>query len=278
MIVNKGIRNIALSGIALGAIFAQGAEAAALKPHRAIYDFEIGRNERNSGYTSAEGRLAYEITGSTCEGWAISYRFASRYVQSEGTIQLSDTQMTSWEAGDASELRINQKQFYDNALSSESKIIVKRPSVGAAAEGEITVPAPKTFSLSGDTLFPVIAQAKLIDAAVAGEARYTGQVFEGTDSEKPYRVISLIGKKKSSDIHSADAKKPDAAPLKSLPSWAFSTSYYPAVDDGTDQPIYQSHYTMYDNGVATDLMFDYGTYTLKGSLTKLDMLDVQSCE
>jgi hypothetical protein len=271
-------RSLVVSLAALGTLCSAQAMAAALKPHRAVYDFEIGRNERNSGYTAAEGRLAYEITGSKCEGWSISYRFASRYVQSEGSIQLSDTQMTSWEAGDGSELRINQKQYYDNALSSESKIIVKRETPESVAKGEVTVPAPKQFELSAETLFPIMSQAKLIDVAAAGETRYTGQVFEGTDSEKPYRVVSLIAKKKTDSVHSADAKSAEAAPLKTLPSWSFTTSYYPSVDDGTDQPIYESHYTMHENGVATDLMFDYGSYTLKGSLNKLVMLDEQACE
>ncbi len=252
--------------------------AAPLAAHRAIYDFEMQNNQRSSGYSSAEGRLAYEITGSSCDGWSINYRFASRYVQAEGNVQLNDTQLVSWEAGDGSEMRMNQKQYFDNKLTSENKIALKRAAVDGEADGEITLPAQKTFKLSADTLFPVLFQTRLLDEASSGKSRNTSLVYEGTDGENPYRVISLIGKKKVSDENSTDASLKDAAPLKSVPSWAITTSYYTAGDKQADQPLYQSHYNMYENGVSTDLKFDYGNYTLKGTLKKLELFPMTPCQ
>jgi hypothetical protein len=252
--------------------------AAPLAAHRAIYDFELKDNQRSSGYSAAEGRLAYEITGSVCEGWSVNYRFASRYVQSEGTVQLTDTQLTSWEAGDGSEMRLNQKQYVDNALSSENKITVKRKAPLQVADGEITAPAAKSFKLSPETLFPILFQSALLDDATTGKSRNTSLVFEGTDGEKPFRVISIIGKRKIGDGLSEDAKLVDAAPLKAMSAWPITTSYYPAIDDQSDQPIYQSHYTMYENGVSTDLLFDYGAYSLKGTLKKLELFTSSPCQ
>ncbi len=268
-----GVQQVVAAGV-----IATAATAAPLAAHRAIYDFKLDNNTRTSGYSDAEGRLAYEIIGSSCEGWSINYRFASRYIFNEGNVQTTDTQLTSWEAADGNEMRLNQKQYVDNALASENKIIVKRAAGGQPAKGEITVPTPKEFELSAETLFPVIFQSHLLDDAAKGKPRNLSLVYEGTDSEKAYRVISLIGRKKPTNDMSQDAKLSDAAPLKALPSWAISTSYYPAADNESDQPIYQSHYTMYENGVSTDLKFDYGSYTLSGKLAKLEMLKTDACE
>jgi hypothetical protein len=251
--------------------------AASLASHRAYYDFELGRNDRNSGYSNVQSRLAYEISGSQCEGWSISYRFASRYTQFEGAIQITDSQLTSWEAGDGSELRLNQKYFVDNALSTESKITVNRKSPNDVAVGELTVPGPKEFTLTKDTLFPIVYQAKLLAEAAAGKNRLSTLVFEGTDNEKPYRVISVIGKRKEGSVAAARSSADAESAMKNMPAWPISTSYYQATDGDGEQPIYQSHYTMYENGVSTELLFDYGTYTLKGKLSKLELLPDQPC-
>jgi EipB-like len=268
---------IAMVGAAIMVVFHGAATAAPLAPHRAFYDFELGRNDKNSGYSAAQGRLAYEITGSSCEGWSVNYRFASRYIQSEGATQLTDSQLTSWEAGDGTELRLNQKYFVDNALSKESKVIVKRKSPGAAAEGELTVPVPSVFKLAAETLFPATYQAKLLSEASRGSLRDSSIVYEGTDSDKSYRVISVIGKRKDTALTATKPPSTAASSMKNMPAWPITTSYYYAADPDAEQPIYQSHYTMYENGVSVDLNFDYGTYTLKGELTKLELLDADPC-
>lgn len=251
-------------------------QAAALAAHRAFYDFKIARNDRNSGYEDATGRLAYEVTGSACEGWSVNYRFASRYIQSEGNVRLTDSQLTSWESGDSTELRLNQKYYVDNALSNESKIVANRKNANGPVSGQLTIPNIKEFTLSADTVFPMMYQTKLLSEAEKGKVRNTEQVFEGTDGENAYRVITIIGKHKPTAALSVDASKPESV-LKGLMAWPMSTSYFPQVDDQNTQPLYQSHYTMYANGVTSDLLFDYGTYTLKGALVKLELINSTPC-
>ena len=116
-------------------LVATPAAAAPLAPHRAFYDLEIKRLDAGNNISSIKGKLAYEITGSTCDGFAVSYRLANRIVYTEGGAQIIDNQMTSWESGDGLELDITQKQFVDAKLSSESpsaalafeKIAIKMP-------------------------------------------------------------------------------------------------------------------------------------------------------
>jgi hypothetical protein len=256
--------------------FSTGADAAPLAAHRAFYDFKIDRNDRNSGYEDATGRLAYEVTGSACEGWAISYRFASRYVQAEGNIRLTDSQLTSWESGDGSEMRLNQKYYVDNALDNESKIVANRKAPNGPFAGQLTLPTVKDFALTADTLFPMTYQSFLLSDAASGKPRSVSHVYEGTDGPNAYRVITIIGKQKATTASSVDTKAPDAI-LKGMPAWPMSTSYFPDVDDKSTQPLYQSHYTMYANGVTSDLLFDYGSYTLKGALVKLEMITAPPC-
>ena len=55
-----------------------------------------------------------------------------------------------------------------------------------------------------------------------------------------------------------------------------TVSYY-AIDGRTDTPEYEVSFDMYDNGVATGLVLDYGDFALSGTLTDLKMLNKPSC-
>ena len=55
-----------------------------------------------------------------------------------------------------------------------------------------------------------------------------------------------------------------------------SISYY-AAEGSSETPEYQVTFDMYENGVATGLMLDYGDFVLSGKLTELTMLDVPEC-
>jgi hypothetical protein len=251
--------------------------AAPLAAHRAIYDIQMLRNDRDSGYLDATGRLAYEITGSTCEGWSVSYRFASRYVATEGTEQLLDTQFTSWEAGDGTELRVNHKHFVNNNLNAENKTVVKRAGIGLAGKGEVNLPEMKTFELDAKTLFPATFQSKMLDEAKIGKSRNAEFIYEGTEGDKIYRVVNFI-KQRAAVTALSGSEDALLKPLAAMPVWHMSTSYFETGAAAGDEPVYQSTYRMFENGVSADLVFDYGAYALKGKLTKLDLLPSAPCD
>jgi EipB-like len=253
------------------------AGAVTLASHRAIYDLEISRLDSGSGYSNVEGRLAYELTGSACEGWAVNYRIANRYVLPEKPAQILDTQLTTWESGDGLEMNLSQKQFVDSSLDSEERINVKRPKLGAEAHGEMTKPKDEEFTVAGEALFPSTHQTKLLNAALNGESRDVSLVFDGSDGSKTYKAISFIGRKRAPGSFSVDQANSVTEPLRGIASWPMTVSYYPA-EGGADTPSYQSSFNMYENGVSTDLVLDYGTYALKGKLSKLDMLKADTCK
>jgi hypothetical protein len=262
--------------VMLGLTGPVAATANGLVAHRAVYDLELDRNQQKSGYNSARARLAYEISGSACEGWAISYRYAGQYEQSEGSVQVTDTQSTSWEAGDGSELRVNQRHFVGGSLSNENKVIVKRKDAATAAKGEITMPEQKMFDLSAKAMFPVFYQTHLIGIAKTGKTYDVASLYDGTEGEKVLRVVSFIGKAKQQGKSETELH-PKLTQFKAVPSWTFNTSYFND-DQESDEPIYSANYAMYENGVTADLLFDYGTYTLKGKLVDLEVLKSQPCE
>lgn len=267
---------ISLSLVALLSC-SSAASAAALASHRAIYDLTVSKMNGNSGYSNIEGKLAYELTGSSCEGWAVNYRIANRYAEAEKGTRVLDTQLTTWESADGLEMNLSQKQFIDNSLDSEERLVVKRPKAGVEAEGTMTLPKALEFKVLAEALFPSTHQAHILEAAKQGLTRDSSMVFDGSDGEKTYRAITFIGKKREPGSFVLDQSNPQTETVRNLPSWPMSVSYYPADDDQAATPVYQASFNVYENGVSTNLFMDYGSYVLKGTLTKLELLKSSPC-
>ena len=174
-------------------------------------------------------------------------------------------------------MNLSQKQFIDNTLDSEERLVVKRPKPGAEANGTMTLPKELEFKVLPQALFPSTHQTKILEAARQGLTRDSSLVFDGSDGEKMYRAITFIGKKRAPGTFALDQSNPQTETVRNLPSWPMTVSYYPAEDDQAAAPIYQASFNVYENGVSTDLLMDYGSYVLKGKLTKLDLLKSAPC-
>ncbi len=253
------------------ALWLSGAAMAEIAPHRALYDLTGVNLDKKSGMTAVSGKLAYEVTGSTCEGWATTYRIANRYSKIEGGMQLSDTQLAAWEAGDGTEMTINQKTFLDQFLSEDSSLSARKV---ANAEGTVQQarPSDATFKIPAEAVFPITHLKNLLDSAAKGQGRDSTILFDGSDKESSFRAVSLIGRLQSGKTKGTAAEK-----LADMPSWPMTTGYYKIPDQNAELPDYQSSYVVFENGVSTDLLFDYGTYQVRGVLVKLEMLPVVKC-
>jgi hypothetical protein len=258
-------------------LLATSAWAQSLAAHRAFYALEASKLEASSGFSSIEGKLAYELTGNACDGYSVSFRIVNSYVQTEKPSQLIDTQLATWESGDGLEMNFRQKQYLNSSLQGEQKLDVKRSKTGDEAKGVMTAPKDMEFTVPGEAVFPSIHLLRLIGAAEKGLNHDVSLVYDGSDDDKTFKAVTFIGKKREPGSFAPDAKNPEAAALKDLSSWPMTVSYYSLAKDAGDTPVYQSSFNVYENGIATELELDYGTYALKGHLTKLEVLKSSPC-
>ncbi len=263
-----------LAAFLLAATAAQGATIA---PHRAVYDLKLIKSSGEGSFASVAGRLAFEIQGSSCEGWTTSFRMVNRYRPAEGEIRTSDTQSTTFESGDGLDLRYNQKEFMDLKPQSEKKIKVSRATPAADGSGETGDAETRPFTVPAGALFPMQHQINLMDKAASGETRDTSLIYDGSDGEKTFRAITFFGKRKAAGSNARDQTNSVAAPLSKLPSWPLSISYYPTSGDEQDTPTYQVGFDLYENGIATGLVLDYGSFTLGGELKNLEIMKATDC-
>lgn len=260
----------------LGALASNAAEGASLAPHRAIYDLTLSRASGSGNLQSVDGRLAFELQGSVCEGYTVSFRMVAKYQPDEGAGTLIDTQSTTYEGPGALDFRHQVKEIINGAVKEDSKIKMSRTALGQEGQGEFNGAESKTFAVVSEALLPMQHQLKLMALGEAGGGRDSSVVFDGSDGDKTFRAITFVGKTKPPGSILRDASDPSAASLKSLSAWPVTVSYFsPSKDQET--PDYQVSFDLYENGVATGLMLDYGNFALAGKLADLNLYDPSDC-
>jgi hypothetical protein len=273
--VSRVLKRVLSAGVFL-ALVAQ-AQASAVAPHRAVYDLELLRTTQGANVGNVSGRMAYEVSGSECDGWTVSFRLVNRFDYKEGTPRLFDTQSSSWETGDGKEMNYSEKEFVDSKQESEKRVSVVRANKNSVGEVSITLPQTKKTSIPAETVFPMRHQLRLMEAAAKGETRDVSLVYDGSDEEKTVRAISTIGKKVNAGEGKKDQDNAQAAPLQSLSSWPVTIGYYSTEEENSETPLYQINFDMYENGVSNSLVMDYGSFALSGKLAHLELLKAETC-
>ncbi len=257
-------------------LLAGAAEAATVAPHRAVYDLTLLRADEGASLQSATGKLAFEVDGSTCEGFTVNFRMATKYRQGEGKVTVIDTMTSTYENAGATELRHQVKETVDGKPRDSERINFNRPSPQAEGTGEIASKPSEPFTVPAGASLPMQHQLRLMALGEAGGGRDSSVVFDGSDGEKAFRAISFVGREKPAGSITRDGKNPAAVPLKAARAWPMTVSYY-TVAGTAETPEYQVSFDMYENGVVTGLVLDYGEFALAGALTDLKMLDKPSC-
>lgn len=252
-----------------------------LAPHRAVYDVTLKRADERADLSGADGRLAMELGGSDCEGWTTNFRMANEFRPREGNGRVIDTQSASWESGDGLSMRYNQREFLDGSQQGERKVSATRDAAGGTGRAEIEKPEQATLELSPETVFSIEHQKRLLRAAKAGITHESTLVYDGSDDSSGYRAIAFIGTRKAPGQAKSTITGTAGDALAKFAAWPMTISFYSTKPGDTQDeatPAYQIGFTMYENGVADNLVLDYGDFALGGNLKVLEFLKQEPCE
>jgi len=254
------------------------AHAAELASFRVFYTFLPSRIDQASGTVPIDGALAYEAHGSKCLGYTVDSRMGNHYADEHQGGKLVDLQASTFEAADGADFEVNQTEYVNKEAGEPERISVLRDPSANIVTGEIKGAKSSRFTLRPEIVFPTAHEIKLLAAAAKGEIRDTTYVYDGSDGEKFFRAFTFIGKKREAGTYAPDMSNPQTKALQNLASWPFSIGYYPGEDPKADAPVFQANFNMYENGITTELVFDYGTYAMKGTLQKLEILPTDPCD
>lgn len=257
----------------------------AFAPHRAIYELSIDGSSPGSSVASVNGRIVYELTGSTCEGFTQNMRFVTMTSNSEGASQTTDLRTSSWEQVPANKLRFSSSTYQNDESTEQARGTALRSAPQETPTIDLSKPEKKSFKAASPVYFPMQHSAALIQSARAGKTRLSADLYDGSENgSKIYTTSALIGGRVApgaASIKALAGQKAGTA-LDAVPSWPVSISYFAQIKDGPvkhkdEVPLYEMSYRFHENGVTSNLRLDYGEYALKGDLKELVMLEPSAC-
>lgn len=252
----------------------------ALVAHRAIYDLKLGKSSDKSGISSATGRLVFELEGDNCVGYTVNMRVVTRFSTATGRINTVDTRSTSWEAPDGNAMRFGTKQYINSALSDNVSGKAQKGTDGTAGAATFTEPSEAEFELPARTVFPVEHTKRIVTAAREGTGMDRTVVFDGSEQNKLYTAVSFIGKAKKPEDATLPENLTDKTVFDGQSAWPITVSYFDqdtAESGGEQVPSHEVSFTMFENGISTDLTLGYEHFTLIGNMTELTLFEPTEC-
>ena len=253
-----------------------------LAPHRAVYDLKLATSKGSRGIEAVRGRILYDFSGNSCEGYELQFRQVSELDSGEGKTSLSDLRSTTWEDGEAKQFRFNSENLTGDKAADEVDGRAERETT--AVKVDLTKPKDKNFTIPAGAVFPTEHMRRIIAAAREGKSVLDFPVYDGSETgEKLYNTLTVIGK-----AIPPGAKVPDDAGAKlpalaKLTRWPVTISYFEQEDEKTQQtgeqtPVYTISFELYENGISRALRLAYTDFTISGELTSLELKKEKPCK
>lgn len=252
----------------LGIVVAtQVAGAAELRSHEAVYDLKLA--EPTDQISAIDARIALQLTRADCKATDLDYRFVARFHE-ESEITVTDQRTKTQETTDGRSMRFDTQTLVDG---------VEQQAVRGTATTEqntttvrYEAPVSREAKIDGAS-FPFGHTARLIDRAIAGDRFLEARLFDGdAEAEKGLTTTSIITPNDAAPTAAA------ASGVEGLRSWRITESYFNADSDDDGQPVFETRYRLYENGVSDELTLNFGSYTIEGNLTRLDYKDQPNCD
>jgi hypothetical protein len=243
-----------------------------LAPHRAVYELTLLKSVGSKSPTAARGRIAFDFSGSACDGYVQNFRQLTELQPAEGPTRVSDMRSATFEDGDGKSFAFDMKTKVDNA---ESDVVDGK---AAKSNGSLSIalskPSPSKFQVGQDIVFPTEHLKQILEAAEQGRNLLQVTVYDGSETgEKVYETTTIIGRPILAPVLEQAAHIPV---LENMKRWPVSISYFEAgkKDQG---PNYVLSFDLYENGISRALKLDYGDFVLGGEMTNLELLPQQTC-
>jgi hypothetical protein len=239
--------------------------------HRAFYVLQLGEARPGSNISGGDGGLMIEWS-ETCDGYATSQRIVTRLWNEGGEDIVSDLRSSAFESRDLARFDFRLTNRTQGQVTEQLSGVAEKPDAKDASEaGHVRYRRPdgQEGPLPKSVIFPTEHAFALIEAAKTGERHLERLVFEGGDMDEVYSVVSLVGGKSPKD-----AERPEE--LKGLDAWPVVISYYaPEAEEAL--PEYEIRFRLFSNGISDSLVMDYGDFSLRGRLDRLELLSAPSC-
>jgi hypothetical protein len=241
-----------------------------IQPHRAVYDLELSGSRSSSTVVQASGRLEFEWADA-CDGWTVTQRAKIEVGHSDGTVYDFGWSYSAWESKDDQTYRFFIRRLFGGEAEEEVKgKATLTPSKGGLATFEL--PEARDVTLPPGTLFPNRHTIEVLEALQSGDTPLWREVFDGSGDEGIYGVSAT----EVQELAPGDARGFDSPLLTAQVSWFVQLAFF-GMDETQALPEQEQGMRLYANGIADQMTFDYGDFSVSARLRELEALPPSGC-
>ncbi len=262
--VVAGLRGAGLLGLGLSGVldWAQASTVPNLTAQVAVYDLSLAK-VRTHDVTGATGQMRFAVADG-CTGWGTTQHMVLLIRNADGSLTKTVTDYVTWESKNGSVLTFNLSE-----RDNDGKPIVDDAgtAIHAGTDGSGTItystPANRVMTMPPGTLFPMAHTQAILDAGAKGKKFISVPLFDGTtDDGAQHTFVVILGR--------GDRGKPPFSTLTKFSSTDVDIAFYER-KNSDQNPDFRSQMIYYDNGVANNIMMDFGDFVLLGKLEHLDI-------
>jgi hypothetical protein len=237
------------------------ASADGLTGQHALYDLTLSK-VRTHDVTGAAGQMSFDVVDG-CAGWATTQHMTLLVRNADGTLNKAVTDYITWESKDGKTLtfslreRDNDGKVQTDAAGSATK---KPDGTGLIT---YTTPAHTELKLPAGTLFPMAHTEALLAASTDGKKLIAPPLFDGTTPDGAQATFVA-------ELGHQGPSKTDFPALNNLPSADVDIAFFPRKADD-ENPDFRTQMRYYSDGVATNIVLDFGDFIMTGKLEKLSI-------
>ena len=239
--------------------------ARALASHRGVYSLTLDRARENATIVDVSGAMVFEIIDA-CESWASRQRFTMTLRNREGTELETGSDYATLESMDGRNLRFSLTQVTQGAVRSrvagQAELTADGSGVARYSEPEV-----KELPIPPGTLLPNTHTIAALNAARAGQRLLVAPIFDGTTADGAQQTTTVLSP------WQGPQPVPEAPSLSTLGSSRMRIAFFEPDGEqagGARTPSYEVSLRYFENGVADDMIMDFGDFTVRAKLVRLE--------
>jgi len=260
----------AAPGVAQESAGSGAAEDIRFDSHEARYDLRLISRTPGGAIANARGSMTYRLSD-TCDGWAMESKTGLDLFYAQGDAISTDWSFVSWESKDGTQYRFRVRSERDGRVHEtiDGRAVLEPGSGGTAF---FTAPEDKTMDLDASVMLPMQHARHVLEQARQGKHLVTAPMFDGSEPGGPMQATAVVTEAVEAG---AVTELPDHVLLRDK-SWRMALSFFEH-GSAESMPAYEVRMRYHENGVAEEVIQDFGTMTLRAVLTELTPVTDDGC-
>jgi hypothetical protein len=253
---------LALLAVLLSGLAASPAAAASgLTGQHALYNFTLTKL-RTHDITGATGQMNFDVVDG-CTGWATTQHMTLIIRNVDGSLDKTVSDYMTWETKDGKTLTFTTLESDNDGPEQVDDAGSATRNPDGSGVVNYTTPANTQYSLPPGTLFPMLHTEALLAAGDNGQGFIAPLLFDGTDANGAQATFVAVLK------HHLGEKT--AWPgLDGIPSTDVDIAFFARKSDD-ETPNFRTSMRYFENGVADNLVLDFGDFVMTGKLVRLSI-------